>query len=116
MRLFARRVRDLFGAGFLLLIGGSAALAVASPAGCAEAPPCARNSDCIDAYCSNGVCKQDCVDSAVDCPHGTHCNIVAQCESDEPSGSTTTGAGGASSTTSTTGPGGVTTTAGPGPT
>jgi hypothetical protein len=117
MRLFVRRVRGLLGASFLLVLGASGALALGSPAGCAEAPPCALNSDCTSAYCASGVCKQDCVDSDLDCPHGSHCNLVAQCEPNDPSGSTTTGVGGASSTTSTTGDGpGATTTSGPGPT
>lgn len=112
MRIFARRLRGLVGAGSLLVLGAAGALAVASPVGCAKPPPCALNSDCISAYCSNGECKQDCVDSEVDCPHGSHCNIVAQCESDEPSGSTTTGAGGTASTSSTggAGPGATSTT------
>ena len=109
MRIFARRLRGLLGAGSLLVLGLAGALAVASPAGCAKPPPCVRNSDCISAYCSNGECHQDCVDSEVDCPRGSHCNIVAQCESDEPSGSTSTGAGGNASTSSAGG-------AGPGPT
>jgi hypothetical protein len=101
MRPFARRLRDLAGASFLLVLAGGFVLAVASPAGCAKTPPCARNSDCNGAYCANGECKQDCVDSDLDCPHGAHCNLVAQCESDEPSGSTTsstTGGGGSAST------------------
>ena len=100
MRPFARRVRGLFGAGFLFALGAGGALAVASPAGCAQAPPCVRNSDCSNAYCASGECKQDCVDSEVDCPRGSHCNVVAQCETDEPSGSTT-GAGGSTSGSST---------------
>jgi hypothetical protein len=47
---------------------------------CAGEAPCRYNSDCTDAYCSNGTCKQDCIDAALDCPRGYICNAVAQCE------------------------------------
>lgn len=49
---------------------------------CAESSgsSCKLNSDCLDAYCRDGVCTQDCVDAAKDCPKGYVCNSIAQCE------------------------------------
>lgn len=65
-------------------------------AGCAREIPCSFNSDCVNAYCDNGTCKQDCVDSTRDCPAGQTCNVNAQCEpiSSGPSSSSSGGTGG----------------------
>ncbi len=87
-----------------MALGGLALVAVASPAGCARDKPCNFNSDCVQSYCADGTCKQDCVDSEVDCPKGQHCNVIAKCEDDDPTGGTT-GSGGSSSTTSASGGG-----------
>ncbi|MEO7330511.1 MAG: hypothetical protein ABI193_18190, partial [Minicystis sp.] len=86
-----------------LLLTAAGLLALSSPAGCARDKPCQFNSDCVQAYCSAGTCQQDCVDSETDCPKGQHCNIIAKCEENDPTG--TTGSGG-SSTTSTSASGG----------
>lgn len=55
--------------------------------GCAESSgnQCNLNSDCLNAYCLDGVCTQDCVDAAKDCPKGYVCNAIAQCEYGGPS-------------------------------
>jgi hypothetical protein len=95
---------------FLLFPLAAAVLAVAvaagSPVGCASAPACQFNSDCPVGYCSKGVCKQDCIDSEIDCPAGTYCNIVSQCV---PGTGGAAGSGGGSSTTSVTGTSATTT-------
>jgi hypothetical protein len=88
----------------LLLLGGLALSAAISPAGCARDTPCQFNSDCVQAYCEAGECRKDCVDSETDCPKGQHCNIIAKCEADDPSG--TTGSGGSSSSSSSSSGGG----------
>ncbi len=50
--------------------------------GCAEGNACKTNSDCGGGYCGpGGTCKTDCkID--IDCPRGTFCNSLAQCEPD----------------------------------
>lgn len=77
---FASRGRGTFGGSATTLFLVAIATWVAS-ASCASKGPCRYNSDCTAAYCSNGECKKDCVDSALDCPKGSICNAVAQCES-----------------------------------
>lgn len=52
---------------------------------------CELNSDCLAAYCRDGLCVQDCVDSEKDCPKGYVCNGIGQCEF---GGSGAAGAGG----------------------
>jgi len=61
------------------LAGLLVTVVVAMAASCAGEPPCRFNSDCDDAYCSDGVCKQDCLNASLDCPSGFVCNAVAQC-------------------------------------
>ena len=104
----------------VLVVGGPAWV----HAGCAGTPPCERNSDCLAGYCRDGECRQDCIDSAIDCPTGGSCNSVGKCDYGAPVGSgggqstagpgvgasSTAGTGGAStgvSTTSSTGSGGA---------
>ena len=91
----------------LLGLGLGLALGQATSAGCAGTPPCARNSDCDVGYCSDGDCKQDCIVSSLDCPHGYVCNQLSQCE---PAGWGGNGAGGGNAGTN---PGGGTTTTTP---
>lgn len=81
-----------------------AAAGFAAPA-CATKTPCQFNSDCVNEYCDNGVCKHDCVDSALDCASGHVCNAIGKCGVDDGSGGSTTGQGGGA----TTGTGGATT-------
>jgi hypothetical protein len=57
-----------------------AACVAGTASSCAGEASCRYNSDCYQAYCSNGVCKKDCVDATLDCPHGYICGITAQCE------------------------------------
>jgi hypothetical protein len=54
-------------------------LVAAVASSCAGAAACRYNSDCENAYCSNGSCQRDCISSAIDCPEGFICNEVAQC-------------------------------------
>src|SRR5580704_12247584 len=79
---------------------GLAALGLAvlsAPSGCAQATPCQFNSDCAVGYCSNGACKQDCVDSARDCPPGYTCDVNAQCVAGGTGGGTTSSTSSSSS-------------------
>jgi len=56
---------------------GLASIAAAS---CASGEgQCRYNSDCLGAYCHEGACKKDCVDSTLDCPRGYTCSLTAQC-------------------------------------
>ncbi len=68
---------------------------------------CSFNSDCLRGYCSDGTCKQDCVDSAKDCPKGYVCNAIGQCEfgsgGGAPSGGSGEGGAGASGGAPSTG-------------
>lgn len=76
------------------------------PSACAGPKECERNSDCDQAYCSQGECKRDCVMSSVDCPPGFLCNAIGRCEAPDgglPDGS----AGGSSGTGGAAGAGGV---------
>jgi hypothetical protein len=60
-----------------------AGLALLVLSGCATSGEnCELNSDCLDGYCFEHKCKQDCVDSEKDCPKGHVCNSVGQCEYD----------------------------------
>ena len=74
-------------------------LGVVVMVGCAvsNGDECSLNSDCLNAYCLEGVCTQDCVDAEKDCPNGYVCNSIAQCEYGGPSagGSGAEGAGAA---------------------
>lgn len=72
-----RRLRDV--PSVLLLVPLALSL-WGTVSSCAGQAACEHNSDCYQAYCSNGVCKMDCVDATLDCPHGYICNAVAQCE------------------------------------
>src|SRR5262245_26663716 len=108
MSSFARRRGLLTGSAVAFF--AAVALSVSGfPAGCAQQTPCQFNSDCVNAYCSAGVCKQDCVDSEQDCPQGFRCSINAQCVAGDggPSGS-----GGGASSTASAGGGGAATTGG----
>lgn len=86
---YLRRVQVVRWIAVSMAFGGLAALI---PTGCAGTPPCERNSDCSEGYCFEGECRKNCVDSKLDCPKGTFCNVLAQCEP-EPTGS---GVGGSS--------------------
>lgn len=46
---------------------------------CARPAACQRNSDCNNAYCSDGECKKDCIDAKADCPSGWTCDHTARC-------------------------------------
>jgi hypothetical protein len=97
-----RRLLGLLGLGALAVLVSQAAAS-----GCAGTPPCQRNSDCDIGYCADGDCRQDCIDSELDCPHGYVCNQLSQCE---PAGMGGTGAGGGSGGTNPGGGGTSTTT------
>jgi hypothetical protein len=66
--------------GSLLAMAILLGLAVSLSSSCASSGSCRYNSDCVHAYCSNGSCKQDCVDATLDCPQGYICNQVSQCQ------------------------------------
>lgn len=75
---------------FFALLLVTLALA-ASSLGCARPAACQRNSDCNQAYCSDGECKKDCIDEAKDCPAGWTCDQTARCVA--PGGSSEPGGG-----------------------
>jgi hypothetical protein len=89
-----------FVAPSIALAAALGAGALGAPVGCAERPPCQFNSDCVNEYCDNGVCKHDCVDSKLDCPSGKVCNAIGKCAVDD-------GAGGGSGTGTGVGAGGA---------
>ncbi len=41
---------------------------------------CELNSDCLQGYCFEGTCTQDCIDAAKDCPKGYLCSSIGRCE------------------------------------
>ena len=63
----------------LLAAALSGVLLSGTLADCAGEAPCRFDSDCVQSYCSNGTCVQDCA-TAADCPTGYACNQVAQCQ------------------------------------
>jgi hypothetical protein len=69
----------------LLALAVTSTLLAGTLADCAGEAPCQTDSDCFQAYCSNGSCVQDCTSSA-DCPQGYVCNEVAQCQAPVPDG------------------------------
>jgi hypothetical protein len=69
-------------------------------AACAGVPPCEKNSDCVEGYCFEGVCREECSDSELDCPKGYFCNELSQCEY---GGSSSSGSGGNGGSTGGTG-------------
>jgi hypothetical protein len=104
----------LLRAGSLLVVALALPLVLPS---CAKSfgESCELNSDCLEGYCFEGECTQDCTDSERDCPKGYLCNRNGQCEFDV-GGTTSTatgsssgeggasGVGGGASTTSTGNP------------
>jgi hypothetical protein len=79
--------------GLWIVLGlAVAASAVSTPFACAGSGPCQRNSDCDNAYCSNGECKKDCVVADLDCPPGYLCDETARCRA--PDGGLPDGAAG----------------------
>ncbi len=105
--------RARFAAFAIALVGVLvAAAAGVTPTGCAGQPACERNSDCINAYCADGECLQDCVDAALDCPKGYVCNAIAQCEYGGGTGPGGAGSGGGATSTGDTTTTGTETTSG----
>lgn len=99
----SRRAARLASASSIVVLGLAIAFGAGSlPAGCAREAPCEFNSDCGVGYCLDGTCKQDCFDSARDCPGGFVCNANAQCVPPESSASSS-GTGGTTGSTIMTG-------------
>jgi hypothetical protein len=96
MPFFARRPGSLPALGALAAAALLVAAAVSAPTGCATAGPCTLNSDCVNAYCDEGVCKKDCVDAELDCPPGHICGPTAQCRPPGEGGGSPAGSGGGS--------------------
>lgn len=87
----ARAASALVRASFLVVLAPIAALYAA----CATSgEACELNSDCLAAYCRDGQCVQDCVDSNKDCPKGYVCNGIGQCEYAGSGGGPAAGGGG----------------------
>ncbi|RYE95135.1 MAG: hypothetical protein EOO75_00055, partial [Myxococcales bacterium] len=96
-------------AALVLTLGAALVPACASP----DETPCERNSDCDRAYCLEGACRQDCVDSSLDCPRGYACSLIGKCEFDPSqagAGGTDGGSSGQGGSSGSSGQGG----AGPG--
>lgn len=94
---------------FARLLALTLGLGTVLSAACASSDEvsCERNSDCQLAYCLEGTCRQDCVDSALDCPRGYACSAIGKCEFDGPGGSGGTDSAGSGGTTVTAGSGGT---------
>src|SRR4051812_45230793 len=104
MSSLARRAALAPALAAILVVAGLAASS--GPSGCAKLTPCKLNSDCIDSFCVDGVCKQECFDAEQDCPRGYTCDINARCQPPLPSGSGGAGGGSTSTSTSTSSHGG----------
>ena len=74
-----REMRSSQGLGALIGIGAVVGMLGLLPlqSSCAGPRDCERNSDCSNAYCEDGECKQDCIVAEVDCPRGWTCNAIS---------------------------------------